>query len=214
LRTNGTCSNSSHVAKWKLVTLEPSYNSKAVQEPEDEDADWSTDPDDNFLAAELHVGEHFAVLADPEDLGADGAEFFVLVCTRTMHLVEEDTFIDDWNGVTERGDEVVEGLYYKQQGPRQNSYILLQDRGVARLYSHLVCATKFTMSLAPHKQKGGVSVCKLSDAAMLHIRDVVRSKQQPDDLDLEDKSQGAANNSRGDSDSTTNVGRDSSDFDD
>jgi hypothetical protein len=85
---------------------------------------------------------------------------------------------------------------------------------VARLYSHLVCTTKFTMSMALHKQKGRVSVYKLSDVAMLHIRDVVRSKQQPDDLDLEDKSQGAANNSRGDSDSTTNVGRDSSDFDD
>jgi hypothetical protein len=75
--------------------LEPSDSSEVVQEPEVEDVDWFADPDDNFLAAELRVGEHFAVLVDPKDPGANGAEFFVLVCTKTMHLVEEDTFTDD-----------------------------------------------------------------------------------------------------------------------
>lgn len=65
------------------------------------------------------------MLADPKDPGTNGIEFFVLVCTKTMHLIEEDTFTDDWNGITERGDKVVEGLYYKQQGQRQNLYILL-----------------------------------------------------------------------------------------
>jgi hypothetical protein len=33
-----------------------------------------------------------------------------------MHLVEEDILIDAWAGVVERGNEVVEGLYYRQQG--------------------------------------------------------------------------------------------------
>ena len=85
---------------------------------------------------------------------------------------------------------------------------------MARLYLHLVCTTKFTMSLASHKQKGGVLVYKLSNVVMLPICDVVQNKQLPDDLDLEDDSQGGAENSGGNSYSTTDMDRDSSDFDD
>jgi hypothetical protein len=37
-----------------------------------------------------------------------------------------------WKGVVERGNEVVEGLYYKQQGLNKNLYVLLRKNGVAR----------------------------------------------------------------------------------
>ena len=129
------------------------------------------------------------VLVNLEDLGVDGAEFFILVCMKAMHLVQEDALRDAWNELIERGDEVVEGLYYKQQGQKQNSYVLLQDSRVARLYLHLVCATKFTLNLAPHKQKDGFSVYQLSNYALRHICDIVQSKKQRDELDIEDEEQ-------------------------
>jgi hypothetical protein len=42
-----------------------------------------------------------------------------------MHLVEEDILIDAWAGVVERGNEVVEGLYYRQQGRKKNSCLII-----------------------------------------------------------------------------------------
>ena len=42
-----------------------------------------------------------------------------------MYVVEEEYFTDAWGGVVERSDEVVEGLYYEQNGKTANSYVLL-----------------------------------------------------------------------------------------
>lgn len=61
-----------------------------MQEPEDLEEDWTTEPNSNDLAADLEVGEHFAVLADPGDSGARGATFFVLLCTKSMYVVEDE----------------------------------------------------------------------------------------------------------------------------
>jgi hypothetical protein len=61
-----------------------------------------------------------------------------------MYTVQEDRRIDGW-------DEVVDGYYYKQQGAKQNSYVLLRETGVATILFHLVCQSKFPMPQAMHK---------------------------------------------------------------
>jgi hypothetical protein len=154
----GTCPHRTHVEPWKMETLQPIISKDAVQEPEEEDPDGKKEPEENLIAAVLSVGDHFAVLADPLDPGAKGAEFFVLICTKTMHLVQAERVTDNWGGGADRGDEVVHGLYYHQSGRKQHSYCLMQEAGPAILLSHLVIASNFTMTLAPHKQKGRVSV--------------------------------------------------------
>lgn len=185
----GICPSRAHATPWKLVTLQPISSDDAVQEHEDLEEDWTTEPDSNDLAANLEVGEHFAVLADPGDSGARGAKFFVLLCTKSMYVVEDETLTDSWKGVVERDDEVVEGLYYEQQGFAQNSYILLGSAGPARLHSHLVVASKFCMKLAQHKQKGGKSVYQLSKAVLLKIDSALRSRKEAEDLQSEGSDQ-------------------------
>jgi hypothetical protein len=69
------CPNHKYAEPWKLVALEPVATEEAIQKG-------------------LCVGDHFAIFADPNDPGAQGAEFFVLVCTKTMYVVEEDTLVD------------------------------------------------------------------------------------------------------------------------
>jgi hypothetical protein len=62
-----------------------------------------------------------------------------------MHIVEEDA----WDGkVLERGDEIVEGLYYQRKGLNPTSYVLLKDQGMSFHYSHLILASKFRMMQA------------------------------------------------------------------
>lgn len=178
----GRCPNHLHVAPWKLVTLDPRRADEAVQEEEDLDREWTAAPDSNLLASELLVGDHFAILADRDDPSADGAKFFVLLCTKAMYVVEEETVQDAWGGSMEQGDEVVEGLYYEQHGLAENSYVFLRSVGVARIYSHLVCAHKFSMTLAKHKQKGNTSVYQLSQAALQKIDAVMQSKEFGEDL--------------------------------
>jgi hypothetical protein len=74
---------------------------------------------------ELEIGDHFAILADPLDSNSNGAKSFVLLCTKPIYIVQEETLIDAWRVTIIRGDEVVEGLYYQHQGGWENSYILL-----------------------------------------------------------------------------------------
>jgi hypothetical protein len=70
-----------------METLQPIISKDAIQELEEEDRDWKKEPEENLIATALSVGNHFAVLADLLDPEANGAEFFVLICTKTMHLV-------------------------------------------------------------------------------------------------------------------------------
>ena len=97
------------------------------------------------------MGDNFAVAAEAGN--DEGVDFYILQCTKSMYLVEEESVADVWKGVIERSDEVVEGLYYKQQGKNPTSYILLRDSGVARIYSHLIFYSKFAMNQLQHKQK-------------------------------------------------------------
>lgn len=109
----GICPSRGCAAPWKFVTLEPIAAEEAIQESEDlEDLEWVPRIGSNDLAAELVMGDHFAVLADAEDPFAQGATFFVLICTKAMYTVEEERSTDSWKGTVDRDDEVVEGLYY------------------------------------------------------------------------------------------------------
>lgn len=58
---------------------------------------------------------------------------------------------------------------------------------MARIYSHLVCAHKFSMTLANHKQKGNTSVYQLSQAALQKIDAVMQSREFGEDMLSEDE---------------------------
>lgn len=91
----GTCPHRTHVEPWKMETLQSIISKDVVQEPEEEDPDWEKELDENLIAAALSVGDHFAVLADPLDLGGNGADFFVLNCTKKMHLEQAERVTDN-----------------------------------------------------------------------------------------------------------------------
>ena len=179
--TVGICPNIQYVQLWKLETLEPVRAGDAVQEVEEVEHDLSFQLDDNLNAVELQVGDNFAVAA--ESGNAEGVEFYILQYTKAMYLEKEDTLTDAWKGVTEMGDEVVEGLYYKQQGKSPKSYVLLRDHGVARIFSHLVCHSKFAMSQLQHKQKRQTSVYCLSDTTLGHIQEIICRRAQLDEME-------------------------------
>jgi hypothetical protein len=84
-------------------------------------------------------------------------------------------------------EEVVEGIYYQQQGLKENSYILLAAPGPARIYSHLICASGFSMKLQKHRQKNRTAVYALSNAALQKIESVLRSRDQAQALESEDE---------------------------
>ena len=157
------------------MTLEPVDGIEAVEE-DLLDQDWLVDADSNDLAMELEIGDHFAILAAPDDPQSNGAKFFVLICTKKLYIVEDDSAVDGWGVTVDKDDEVVEGLYYHQQGARLNSYVLLERPGPARILSHLVCANQFSMNVQRHRQKGGTAVYKLSDGALEKIQEVIQKR--------------------------------------
>lgn len=146
------------------------------------------------------MGDHFGVLADPNGPGAEGVEFFVLLCTKVMHVFDQESVTDLWGSIIEREDEVVEELYYRQHGRLLNFYVLLQNQGHAYLYSHLVCALKFTMNMANHRQKGGVTVYRLSSKSLTHINEVVKTSTQRANLESEDDEEDSCHSDRGNED--------------
>ena len=48
-----------------------------------------------MLAIALSVGDGFPVLVDPLDFGAWEVEFFVMICTRAMHIVQAEKVTDN-----------------------------------------------------------------------------------------------------------------------
>ena len=197
----GSCSSAAFVQPWKMVTLVPTSSLEAMQEEENLDQEtWEVDNDSHDLAQALDVGDHFAILADPEDPQSKGAEFFILLCTKKMYVVQDEILRDAWGGVVERTDEVVEGFYYEQHGKKPNSYVLLDGAGPAIVYSHLVCASKFSMKLARHKQKSNTSVYSLSDAALAKVARVVRDRERVAGLESDAEFETDDDESDGDSD--------------
>jgi hypothetical protein len=58
--------------------------------------------------------------------------------------------------------------------------MLIRDKGPTFIYSHLVCASKFSMIQDVHKQKGGIIVYILPDNALEHITFVIREHKNDD----------------------------------
>jgi hypothetical protein len=51
----------------------------------------------------------------------------------------------------EHGDEIMEGLYYQQLGQNKGFYLLLKDKSLTFINSHLVISSKFAMIHISHK---------------------------------------------------------------
>ena len=183
---SGGCTNKQHARPWELVMLQPLSSNDAVQESEDPDPSWIVETDGNILASECQVGDHFAIVADPGNVDDEGAEFYVLQCTKPMYVYHGPSIRDAWNTVTDDGDEILEGYYYRQRGRAPNSYVFLREAGIACIYSHLVVATKFSMTQAPHKQKGKETVFRLSDSALEHIEQVLQSRREQEDMNADE----------------------------
>jgi hypothetical protein len=193
----GSCPNSSHVEPWRLVTVEPCSVKDVASDSEEVNPDWEIDSGMNTLAAELEIGDCFAILAEPGN--SEKANWFILQCTKPMHLVQEEVKEDAWGNQFDQGDEVVEGLYFQQKGIKENSYIFLRDKGTACVYSHHVCANKFAMVQAQHKQKGNVSVYQLSDTKVAQLKAIVRSRQDMGELEDSSDSSGGSDDELEDS---------------
>jgi hypothetical protein len=133
-----------YVCPWKLVTLKPCDASDVLCDIELDNSEWGMGGGSNNLASGLQVGDNFAVRAKAEN--EKGADFYILKCWKTLHIVEVDVGIDDWQQSAEIGDERVIGQYYKQQGGAQTSFVLIRDQGPTFIYSHLVITSKFPMS--------------------------------------------------------------------
>jgi hypothetical protein len=102
------------------------------------------------LAFELQVGDKFVVCAKFEN--EENSLFWVLKCVKHLYMYESDqplTF--DHNFIIEKGDEVMEGRYYKQLGRKETSFVMYLSKGLSYIYSHLVCASKFAMVQVSHK---------------------------------------------------------------
>jgi hypothetical protein len=92
---------------------------------------------------------------------------------KQMHIVQENVGPNDWGNFEEKGDEIVIDHYYKQSCTRKSSHVLIRDKGPTFIYSHLVCASKFSMVQASHKQKGGSTVYSLPSTMLEQIKYVL-----------------------------------------
>jgi hypothetical protein len=131
------------------------------------------------LVAGLVVGDNFVFLDAPNNY--EGADFFILQCVKELHIVEDDSRPYHFGNYMEKGDEIVIGQYYKPSGRRKSSYVLIKDKGPVFIYSHMVCASKFSMVQATHKQKGGVTIYTLLNSALEHITSIIEEHKNFDD---------------------------------
>ncbi|CAM6097897.1 unnamed protein product [Calypogeia fissa] len=154
---DGPCANAQHVMKYDLVTLEPCASIARIDEHEFEDEQLISN-DGGMLERTLEEGDHFAVISDPDSDGGMG--FWILLCTERLHMVEEHSKEDNYGQTVTRGEQLVVGKYYQQQGQSEYSYVL-RPQGEAYIYSHLVRAMKFPMTQATHRQRGDIIVYKL-----------------------------------------------------
>lgn len=82
---DGPCANATHVMKYDLVSLEPCNsigNTDESDELEDETKQLVSN-DVERLASTLEVGDHFAILAEPDD--DSEALFWILLCGKLTH---------------------------------------------------------------------------------------------------------------------------------
>jgi hypothetical protein len=162
------CVSKGYVEPWRLVTLEPCHLGYAFCDVECDETDWGIGVDNNEQATCLRVGDNFVIVVA---LGNnEGVDFFILQCIKEMHIVQENVGLDDWGNFVEKGDEIIIGHYYKQLGTRKSSYVLISDKSLAFIYSHLVCNSKFSLLQAVHKQKGGSTSYSLPSITLEQIK--------------------------------------------
>jgi hypothetical protein len=58
----------------------------------------------NNLAFDLEVGDNFAMRAKGRN--EKGADFYILKCLKTLHIVEVDAALNDWQQSVEVKDEI------------------------------------------------------------------------------------------------------------
>jgi hypothetical protein len=74
--------------------------------------------DNNQLAFELQVGDNFVVYVEFEN--EKRSLFWVFKCVRCLYMYERDQpLVDYYNFIIEKGDEVMESLYYNNQVERR-----------------------------------------------------------------------------------------------
>jgi hypothetical protein len=144
----GDCISKGYVEPWRLVTLELCHSRDVFCDVGYDEIDWGVGVDSNELVVGLKVGDNFVVVVAPSN--NEGVDFFILQCIKQMHIVQEDASLDDWGNFVEKGGEIVINHYYKQLGTRKSSYVLIRDEGPTFIYSHLVCASKFSMVQIAH----------------------------------------------------------------
>ncbi|CAM6096299.1 unnamed protein product [Calypogeia fissa] len=177
---DGPCTNAQHVKRYDLITLEPCItvgHSDESDESGDED-EQRVSTDGETLASTLEEGENFAVLAEPDD--ETGPQFWILLCTERLHMVEEESKIDHYGQTVTRGDQIVVGKYYRQQGRSQYSYVLCPERE-AYIYSHLIRAVKFPMTQAIHRQRGNTAVYKLDPKTHAKLDSIIHEYLEDED---------------------------------
>ncbi|CAM6129056.1 unnamed protein product [Calypogeia fissa] len=138
--------------------MEPCISTTRTDEDDEFEDEQLISSDGEKLARTLEEGDHFAVIAEPDS--DTGAQFWILLCTERLHMVEEESKKDSYGQTVTKGEQIVKGKYYEQQGRNECSYVLCPD-GEAYIYSHLVRAVKFPMRQAAHRQKGNITVYKL-----------------------------------------------------
>ncbi len=63
------------------------------------------------MVACLRVGDNFVVVVAPHNY--EGVDFFILHCVKELHIVDEDSGLNDFGNFVEKGGEIVIGQYYK-----------------------------------------------------------------------------------------------------
>jgi hypothetical protein len=99
-------------------------------EVNDDNTNWEVGPDNNQFAFELQVGDNFVVCAELEN--EEYSLFWVLKCVKCLYMHERDQPLTyDYNFIIEKGDEIMEGCYYKQLGRKETSFVMDVGNGPA-----------------------------------------------------------------------------------
>jgi hypothetical protein len=96
----GDCTSKGYVDPWRLVTLEPCHATNVFCDVEYDENDWGVGEDNNELVAGLRIRDNFAIMAALDNY--EGVDFFILQCVKKLHIVDEDSRMDDFGNFVER----------------------------------------------------------------------------------------------------------------
>lgn len=141
------CDNIGRVAKWQPIVLQPVLKTEEAceaEDPLDEALPFEEGDDADFLSDMVEVGDNFVVRAKEEN--GKCRDFFILKCTRTKYTLEQ-SMVNPWDAdcTWDPGFILVEGTYYQQYSKSKYLYMMLDDKPVGVVESHLVCYIKFPM---------------------------------------------------------------------